>query len=485
MFEYDCEENPERMKINLLKGSVAYGAVTILSRIASVILIPVLTHLLSPEEYGVLSVVLTIVTLANLVATFEVAQAVTFFFSDRNCTDRDLYPGTALRFSLAMYILIMALVVVFGNLISSSISGARIDAGIIPDAAMLLAANGVFFLIQNQLRLEFNTRGYATLTLAYVILTSLGAVGGALYFNDKPAEGVILGQVTGAAVVDILGILVLRKRFSMGFDLGKLRQMLKFSLPLVPAGLILLGGQQAPKLILSIYGTLEDVGIYGLAYQIAGFSALAVLGVQIAITPSVLANHEDVETPKTLGHLFDTFAIVALLFCSFLSIFSRELVMIFSDSSYEKAANFVPLLAFAIALNTMYIFFPGKIIRGKSSKQLIVSIGSFIVAVFCSLVLIRIDGVRGAALSTILSSMTFFFIWCYISQKLYPLPVSWFKLFKAVILTAVVCTVGILFIPAKISFYNILLKSCILLLFTYVIAWEYVLSWWKRYRGNI
>jgi O-antigen/teichoic acid export membrane protein len=228
---------------------------------------------------------------------------------------------------------------------------------------------------------------------------------------------------------------------------------------------------------------LEDVGIYGLAYQIAGFSALAVLGVQIAITPSVLANHEDAETPKTLGQLFESFAVVALLFCSFLSIFSRELVMIFSVPSYERAANFVPLLAFAIALNTMYIFFPGKIIRGKSSKQLIVSIGSFLVAVVCSLVLVRIDGVRGAAISTLLSSITFFIIWCYISQKLYPLPVNWFKLFRAVVLTGVICTVGILFIPAKITFTVILLKCGILLLFAYIIAWNYIWSWWKRYRG--
>ena len=85
------------MKINLLRGSFTYGAVTIFSRIAAVILIPILTRLLSPVEYGVLSMALTIITLANLVATFEVAQAVTLFFTDRNRTARDLYPGTAFR----------------------------------------------------------------------------------------------------------------------------------------------------------------------------------------------------------------------------------------------------------------------------------------------------------------------------------------------------------------------------------------------------
>jgi O-antigen/teichoic acid export membrane protein len=469
------------MKINLLKGSVTYGVVTIFSRIASVVLIPILTRLLSPVEYGALSMALTIVTLANFVVTFEVAQAVTLYFTDRNRADRDLYPGTAIRFSIMMYILLLVVAIIFGEMISRMFAdGTTIRTSMILDGAILLAANGIFLVIQNQLRLEFETRWYAIITTGYVLLTSFGAISGALLFHHS-TEGVILGQAVGAAVIDLVGFLMFWKRFRSGFDVGKLKEMLKFSLPLVPAALLLLGGQQAPKLILSIYGSLEDVGIYGLAYQIAGFSALAVLGVQIAITPSILANHQQAETPKMLGRLFDGFAIIALLFCSFLSIFANELVMIFSVSSYGRAASLVPFLAFAIALNSMYIFFPGKIISGKSGKQLIASIISFLVAVISGLILVKIDGVRGAALATLLSSISFFFIWCYISQKLYRLPVNWLKLFMAAILTAAVCAVSIFLIPSGVTLYIIFIKCSLLLLFTFVIARNYISDLWKRY----
>ncbi len=467
------------MKINLLRGSFTYGAVTIFSRIAAVILIPILTRLLSPVEYGVLSMALTIVTLANFVVTFEVAQAVTLFFTDRNRTDRDLYPGTAFRFSLIMYLFFLVVVVIFGEMIFRMIAGDTIGAAIVIAGTLLLTTNGIFLLIQNQLRLEFKSQWYAILTLGYVLLTSFGAIGGALFFHN-PAEGVIFGQSAGAAIIDIVGILVLWKRFRIGFNMNKLREMLKFSLPLVPAGLLLLGGQQVPKFILSMYGSLEDVGIYGLAYQIAGFSALAVLGVQTAITPSVLANHHESETPKLLGRLFEGFTIVALLLCSSLSIFAHELVMIFSVPSYGSAANFVPFLAFAIALNNLYIFFPGKIIKGKSASQLIASAGSFLVAVAAGLLLIRFDGVRGATLATLLSGATFFFIWCYISQKLYRLPVNWLKLIMATVFTAVVCAVGIFLIPAGITFYVVVLKCGLLFLFSCIIAWNYISEWWKK-----
>jgi O-antigen/teichoic acid export membrane protein len=468
------------MKINLLKGSFTYGAVTIFSRIAAVVLIPILTRLLSPIEYGALNMVVTIVTLANLIVALEVAQAVTLYFSDQNRTDRDLYPATAIRFSVMMYLLLLVAMALFGKMISDMIGDNSIRAVIIIAGSLLLAANGIFFFIQNQLRIEFKSKQYAILTLGYVLLTSLGAISGALIFNH-PQEGVILGQASGAAIIDLIGIVILWKRFRIRFSINKLREMLKFSLPLVPSGLLLLGGQQVPKFILSTYSTLEDVGIYGLAYQIAGFSALAVLGVQTAITPSVLANHKESETPKTLAKLFETFSIVALLLCSCLSIFAHELVMIFSVPSYGRAANFVPLLAFAIVLNNLYIFFPGKIIKGKSASQLIASAGSFLVAIVMGMILIRFNGVRGAALATLLSAATFFFIWCYISQKLYHLPVNWLKMFLMTVFTSIVCAVGILIIPSEISFYNIAVKCCLLLLLTGAIAWDYLSLWWKRY----
>ena len=172
-----------------------------------------------------------------------------------------------------------------------------------------------------------------------------------------------------------------------------------------------------------------------------------------------------------------------LLFCSFLSIFAHELVMIFSASSYGRAANFVPVLAFAIALNNLYIFFPGKIITGKSASQLIASAGCFLVAVAAGLLLVRFDGIRGATLATLLSAFAFFFIWCYISQKLYRLPVNWLRLLIATVLTAIVCCVGIFLIPAGITFYVVAIKCSLLLLFSCAIAWNYIVKWWKHFFG--
>jgi len=467
------------MKINLLNGSLTYGTVTIFSRIAAIILMPILTRILSPEEYGTLSIALTLVLLANAVVTLEVAQGVTVRFAVSNSGDRKLYPSTAIRFMLIMYLILFVVINIFGNMISRLVFSESIGSSILIAGTLLVVANGIFLLMQNQFRLELLSRDYAILTLSYVLLTSIGAISGAVFFQ-LPTVGIILGQAGGAALVDVVGIFMLRNTFSGGFHTDKLKEMLKYSLPVVPAGLLLLGGQQAQKFILSKYGSLEDVGIYGLAYQIAGFSALAVLGVQTAITPSVLAHHDDAETPKMLGRLFERFATVALILCAFLSVFSKELVTIFSAASYRRAEEFVPYLAFAIALNCFYIFFPGKLIRAKSAAQLIASSASFLIAVSTGFLLIKFDGVRGAALSTLLSSATFFFIWYYTSQRLYRVPVDWMRLLKSTAWVAVACYVGIFIIPTSNIFFSFAIKSGLMLILFCVVARDYFFEWWKR-----
>ena len=216
------------MKINLLKGSITYGAVTIFSRVAAVFLIPVLTRILSPAEYGILSMVLTIVILANLVATFEIVQAVTLYFNDNKRTNRDLYPATAIKFSFIMYTVFFLLAVIAGGSFLKITNQSETRTAIVIYGALLLAVNGFFLFMQNQLRLEFKTKEYAAVTVLYVLLTNGGAIAGALLYRHM-AEGVILGQVAGALITDIAGIFILRRIITAGFSKTRLREMLKLS----------------------------------------------------------------------------------------------------------------------------------------------------------------------------------------------------------------------------------------------------------------
>jgi O-antigen/teichoic acid export membrane protein len=470
------------MKTSLLKGSVIYAAATIISRVAVIILIPILTRIMATEEYGAMSLMTTGVQLANFIVTLEIAQAVTLYYTNQNDPNRHQYPPSALWFIVVVYaVLSVIAALLLGAGSSMNFSEAAFSPQLIFSGVILLAATGIFQLLQNQLRLEFKTKLYAILTILYVLLNAVGAIVGAKTFHESSAVGVIGGQALGTSISCAIAFFMLKKEFSFGFKMPALKKMISYSLPLVPASFFLIGTQQASKFILGAYGMIEQAGIFGLAMQIAGFSGLALIGVQTAITPAILANHQAADTPKRLGGLFEIFFTLSLLFCAGLSVFAEELIMIFSTPDYITASRYIPILAFGIAFNGLYIFFPGKIINGKSSAQLFASALSFIVSIIAALILVKTEGTMGAAIATLISSITFFCCWYFISQKLYHVPVKWLKLAMHAAIIIATTFIVVRLIPSSVSFSVIFLKSLILLVLMVVVGFRYISEGIKTY----
>ena len=456
----------------------------IFTRIVSILMIPILTYYLSTEEYGILSLIFTLILFTNSIITLEVSQAVSVYFPLSKESERKIYPSTALKLLLFVYIIFIVIILILSNFILEKFIKNEISNSIIIASSLLMATNGIFLIIQNQFRLEFNSRNFAIISIAYILLTSTGTLMGILYFNAG-IKGVIWGQMIGTAIVSIFGLYIQFTSFNQNFRYTILIKMLKYSVPLVPAVLLQIGSQQIPKFILSMYSNLEEVGIYGLAYQIASFSALAVIGVQTALTPSILANYKEIETPKMLAKLFERFATFALILCAFLSIFSSEIISLFSNSAYQKSERLVPFLSFAIALNCFYIFFPGKLIFNKSGFQLIASASSFIVATVMGILLTKIDGSRGAALATLISSLIFFSVWCHSSQRLYPLIINWYDLCFSAILVGLVCYITNSELFIVVGIYSIFLKILIFILLVFLISKKYLIELKLLYLNRI
>src|SRR5471030_3242776 len=122
------------------------------------------------------------------------------------------------------------------------------------------------------------------------------------------------------------------------------------------------------------FGSLEDVGLFGIGSRIAGLSALLILGIQAALTPLVYQHYREPETPHQVARLFGWFTAVALAGCLFLAVFARDLLAIFATAEYIRGASLVVFLAPALLLSQMYIFAPGIAIRKKTIWQLWVTL---------------------------------------------------------------------------------------------------------------
>jgi len=347
-----------------------------------------------------------------------------------------------LFFSLAMYGVWLAVTLWLAEPLASMILG---GSGYLPAFRMgmlFIAANGLYLLLLNQFRWQLRSRAYASVSVAYAVMT----LSFALLFCvllDMKLVGVMLAQFLAATLAALICFYMLRATYGPVFDTRLLKKMLWFSAPLVPAGFLVFLNLYVNRLALNYFMSLEEVGVFGIASRIAGMAALLIIGIRAALTPLIYENYRRPETPSEIATLFGWFLAFAFPACLFLAVFAREAIVILANPEYAEAAALVIYLAPAMLMSQMYIFAPGIVITKKTYWQFWLTLASATVSVVANLVLVPLAGVTGAAIATLASALVFFFGWVWISQRLYPVPYPWARVVMALIGFAVLSALGV------------------------------------------
>jgi O-antigen/teichoic acid export membrane protein len=412
----------------VIRDSFIYGFASILSRGLAIFLLPIYTRVMSPADYGVYDLLVTLVALANLVVALEVSQGLARYWADTSeGVARIRFASTALLFTVVMYLLVCGLALSFAEPFTALFTGDVAYVHAFRLGMAFIALNGVYYLVLNQFRWELRSREFAVISLGYALLT-LGFVLLFCLVLELGLEGVLLAQIAATLIGLLVALWRLRSSFRPAFDIEALQKMLVFSLPLVPSGIAIFTSLYINRFALIQYASIEEVGVYGLAARIAGLITLLILGVQTALTPLVYQHANDPETAGQIARLFSWFAALALLGCLGLGLLAGELVQVFATHAYAGAAPLVVILAPAMLLSQMYVFAPGIGIRKKTLYQLSVTLLAAAVSVLANWLLVPAFGMSGAAWATLLSSVVFLWGWFWVSQRLYPVPYAWRQL---------------------------------------------------------
>lgn len=408
----------------LWRDGVVYATGSILARGIALLMLPLYTRVLAPADYGALDLIITCGVLINLVVPLETAQALARFWNERELGEpRRRLAGTAWSFALAGYALFALVTLPLAGPIAQALLGDLRFADALRAGLAFIALNGLFLLLQNQFRWELRPRAYAAVGVLYALLTPAFV---ALFAWGLGAglQGVLWAQFVAAGLSTGLSLWWLRGTLSLGLHRADLAEMLRFSLPLVPAGVAVFASFYINRLMLNALATLDDVGQFGIASRLAGMVTLVLVGIQGALTPLVYAHHHEPETPVRLARLFEGFVAVALVACAAIGLFGRELVAAFATADYARAAPLLVWLAPAALLAQMYIFAPGIAIAKKTGWQLAITLASAVLGAALNWMLIPIAGPSGAAWATLAAAALFFGAWLVASQRLYPLPLS-------------------------------------------------------------
>jgi O-antigen/teichoic acid export membrane protein len=426
----------------LFRDTLIYGASAVLSRGLSLIILPIYTRILAPSDYGILDMVMVVGSFATLLVALEVTQALARFYGDADGpAAKRRMASTALWFTVTAYALAFAAAFAAAGPLAGWLLGSPGMAGALRIGLAGIAANGLFYLAQNQLRFELRSSAYAAISLVYSFaMVGLGILLG--WGFGLGLVGVLWGQFAGTALAAALGLFLLRPSYGFEFDGALLRTMLAFSLPLVPSALATFFTLYSNRLLLNDLEGLDSVGMFGVAARVAGAIALLLVGLQPALTPLIYAHYREPETPAQLARLTEQFTGLALACCLGLGILAWEILALFVEPGYRGAAPLVLFLAPATLLGQMYIFFPGIAIAKRMHLQLYIFAVTALITVTLNWLLIGAMGLMGAAVATLLASCAFLALWAWASQRLYPLPLAWGRIGAGCALFAVAAVAG-------------------------------------------
>jgi O-antigen/teichoic acid export membrane protein len=431
-----------------LRDSAIYGASSVIARSISLLLLPFYTRVLSPGDYGIVDLVTVFASLVNLTVALEVSQGLARHLPDAESNaDKAAFASTALWFTIGAYTVFAAIAWALPGVFARLVFDSEQQIGMLRLAVALIWANGIFYLVQGQLRWDLRPVEHTVVNTVFTVV-AIGSTVMLVLAYGLGAAGVIIGQTIGYLAGCALALVYARDRFRAAFDWDRCRQMLSYSVPLVPSSVAVFVAGYVDRIAIKELLTLHDVGIYGVSYRLASPMLLVLGGFQSAMTPLILTHYRDAATPGAVARMFSSFLALALAAWAALALFGREALIVFTTPTYYAAYALIPLLAPALILSGMYIFAPGLAIAKQTRIMGAIGIGNALVNTALNFLLIPRLGIAGAAVATLVSAGSAFAAFMILSQKRYPVPHDWVAISAAVSVTAGVILVNAVWLDA-------------------------------------
>jgi O-antigen/teichoic acid export membrane protein len=425
------------------KDSAIYVVGTVLSQGIGLILLPLYTHIFAPADYGLIDILTITAKLVNLVVALEISQGVARLYPEVQTDHAKAgYASTALWFTLLMYTLFAGLAMGLSAPLSAWILESSAQQNIFRVAVLSMSAEGIFYLIQNQLRFRLQPVLYAIVSIV-AILVSVAIIVSLLLGTGLGVIGVFYGQLAGALAGAGLGLYFARRDYTLVFDWAKCKEMLTFSIPLVPSSMAVFVVLYIDRIVVKMLMSMTDLGLLGVSYRIASIVMLLMMGFQSALTPLIYTHYRAANAPQELARIFRVFVFSALLLFMGLSLFASEILAILTTPDYYTAALLLPLLTPAILLYRMYVFAPGLAIAKKTGLIGAINALTAILNTALNLAWVPKLGIQGAILATLVSAALAFGIHLIYSQRLYFVPHAWRGLAAASAVAVGVVLIGL------------------------------------------
>lgn len=352
------------------RRSLVYAVASILQKLSSLILLPVYTRLLTPEEYGYFNLIVTLLLLGGAIASLGMEYAIVrFCHPSFNAVDNVEESAQAssrsqAKFYTAAYTTVVAAALVLTVVLA--VSGPLYSPLLFPDfefypvilvalASMLFQPLTAVYLALLQARSMAKSYGLfslalfvsnGALTVMFLGLLDLGLLGVALALVIANGSFALIGTVKAMK----MGMLWVR------FGREDAHRLLGYALPMLPHTLTLQATSLATRVIISHLISVAAAGLFNIAMYAVNF----IDAIQTAFHRAFLSWYFTQVDARSAGWedrvrgVIVTFIGASVVISSSVALFAAELLTLLTPESFHAAATIVPLLALSMMVKAIY-----------------------------------------------------------------------------------------------------------------------------------
>ncbi len=443
-----------RQILGKLAGQTAiYGTSTIVARFLNYMLLPLYTYTLSTSDYGVLTEFMSYIAVFQVLLTMGLETGCFRFASKDGYEPRRVFQAALAAVSAVSAVFLLLMIVLGKGLAERMGYGGYWNLYIY--IGIILFSDCITAILFAKLRQENRAWRFAVFKVVKILteagtnlLLFLWYPGYAALHPDNLLSGLIpavpdfsypVFSILVSCVLCFALFIPEMLRVGFGTDSRTIRDMLRYSLPLMVAGLPGVVNDFLDRILFRFFNVDDtlwraDLGVYQAAVKVAVIMSLFVQMFRFAAEPFFFSNTRQKDFKRIYASVMEYFVMFCMLI--FLGVtFYLDIIQLIVGSDFREGMGIVPVMLLAyMMMGMLFNVSMWYKLSDRPSFAIYITLAGLAVTAVINIVFLPVYSYHAAAWGHFFSYLTMLILSVLLGRKYYSIPYRWGKISGIIVL---------------------------------------------------
>ncbi len=405
------EVEKEQLKA-IFRDMLKYSPSKIVGMLGNAIIVPVYTSLLSPEQYGLYSLSIAVLSFLCIIFSDWVGlSGLRFFKHHQMMQDMPKYLTTLVTMLVTNICLMFVIAFVFRH---NFYEFFHIPVKYFVAILLLIIPVAIRALLFQLLRAQLKSMSFTLSTIINQFLTILLSIFFVKFFH-LGAMALLLGMAISISLIDLL--LIYQSNIISWFKIQKIEwdsvfPIMKYGIPIAATSLSAWIINQSNKFIMNSIHGFSEVGIVGVAYGLTLPLLMTIFSIiTVAAIPRIINMYEEkIDIRPLISRFTGYYILVSLPVITVISLYSTDYVQLLSSNDkFFEAFKLIPYFAYGTFFMAITDYTTLQYhLANKTYIDFIIKLTSGIVGVVLNILLIPKYGLIGVGIATLGANFLYF-----------------------------------------------------------------------------